>query len=102
MEYGIKVKEVEWFTSYLSGRSQFCTVNGHNSRIEVVICGIPQGSCLGPLFFIIYLNSFESCLEISNGNINVDDAHTTISSGDIAELIRMTNMELLNISDWLS
>ena len=65
MNYGIKGKEIEWLKSYLSGRKQFCTVNGHKSRIEEVICGIPQGSCLGPLLFIVYHNDFESCLEFS-------------------------------------
>ena len=69
--------------------------------IEEIICGIPQGSCLGPLLFIMYLNHFESCLEFSKANIYADDSRTTIASSDIAELTRMTNKELLNISDWL-
>ena len=58
MKYGMKGKEIEWFKSYLSGGKQFCTVNGHKSRIEEVICDIPQGSCLGPLLFIAYLDDF--------------------------------------------
>ena len=53
----------------LTQTKQFCTVNGHNSRIEEGICGIPQGSCLGPLVFIMHLNNFESCLEFSKANI---------------------------------
>ena len=101
MKYGIRGKGIEWFRSYLSGRKQFCTVNGHKSRIEEVICGILQGSCLGPLLFIVYLNDFESCLEFSKANMYADDTHTTIASTDIAELIRMTKKELLNISHWL-
>ena len=92
-------KEFEWFKSYLSGRKQFCTVYSHKSRIEEVICGIPQGSSLGLLLFIVYLSVFESCLEFSKASM--DATHTTIASSDIAELIRMTNKELLNISDWL-
>ena len=91
MKYGIKGMEIEWFKSYLSGRKQFCTVNGYKSRIEEVICGIPQGSCLGPLLF----------LEFSKASIYADDTHTKIASSDIAELIRMTKKELINISDWL-
>ena len=58
MKYGIKGKEIEWFKSYLSGRKQFCTVSGHKSRIEEVICDIPLGSCLGTLLFIVYLDDF--------------------------------------------
>ena len=45
-KYGIKGKEREWFKSYLSGRKQFCSVNGQRSKTKEVLCGIPQGSCL--------------------------------------------------------
>ena len=100
-KYGIKGKGIEYFKLYLSGRKQFCTVNVQRSRIEKVICGIPQGSCLGPLLFIIYFNDFESCLEFSKANMYADDSHTTIASKDITELISMTEMELLYVSDWL-
>ena len=92
---------MEYFRSYLCGRKQFCTINGQRSRMEKAICGIPQGSCLGPLLFIIYFNNVESCLEFSNANIYADDTHTTIASKDITEFISMTKKELLNISDWL-
>ena len=100
-KYGIKGKEREWFKSYLSGRKQFCSVNGQRSKTEGVLCGIPQGSCLGPLLFIVYLNDFEGCLDFSNANMYADDTHTTIASNDIRELVRMTKKELLNISDWV-
>ena len=66
-----------------------------------VLCGIPQGSCLGPLLFIVYLNDFGGCLDFSKANMYADDTHTTIVSNDIRELVRMTKKELLNISDWL-
>ena len=89
------------FKSYLSGRKQFCSVDGQRSRIEKVICGIPQGSCLGPLFFIIYLNDIESCLEFSKVDVYADDTHTKFASSDISELISMTKKELLNMRDWL-
>ena len=100
-KYGIKGKEREWFQSYLSGRKQFCSVNGQRSKTEEVLCGIPQGSCLGPLLFTVYLNDFEGCLDFSKANMYADDTHTTIASNDIKELVRMTKKELLNISDWL-
>ena len=98
MKYGITGKEIEWLKSCPSGRMQFCTVNGHKSRIQEGIGGIPQGSCLGPLLFIMYLKDFASCLEFSKANMYTDETHRIIASTDIAELIRMTNKELLNIS----
>ena len=52
-------KERKWFEPYLNGRKQFCSVNGQRSKTVEVLCGIPQGSCLGPLLFIVYLNDFE-------------------------------------------
>ena len=63
--YGIRDKVGEWFESYLQNREQFCSLNGNNSKTRKVTCGIPQGSCLGPLLFIIYLNDFEKCLKFS-------------------------------------
>ena len=62
-KYCVRGIKGDWFTSYLQNRKQFCTVDGHRSSAKMVTCGIPQGSCLGPLLFIIYLNDFETCLE---------------------------------------
>ena len=100
-EYGINGKEREWFRSYLSGRKHFCSVDGQRSNTEEVMYGIPQGSCLGPLLFILYFNDFEGCLDFSKANMYADNTHTTIASNDIKELVCMTKKELLNINDWL-
>ena len=82
-KYGIKGREREWFKSYFSGRKQFCSVNDHRSKTEEVLCGIPQGLCLGPLLFVVYLDDFEGCLDFSKANMYADDTHTTIASNDI-------------------
>ena len=58
--YGIKDIEVELFRSYLKNRQQYCSLNGNKSSFQPVTCGIPQGSCLGPLPFILYLNNKSS------------------------------------------
>ena len=54
--YGIRGKELLWFKSYLSQRKQCCKVNGKLSDLGEVTCGVPQGSWLGPLLSIIYIN----------------------------------------------
>ena len=54
--YGLCNKTVEWFEWYLTGRTQQCFINGHLSSPRVVSCGVRQGSILGPLFFLIYIN----------------------------------------------
>ena len=54
--YGIRGVELEWFRSYLNGRQQCFKVNGHISKIESIRYGVPQGCCLGPLLFLMYIN----------------------------------------------
>ena len=53
------------FKSYLSGKKQFCYVNGERSKTEDILCGIPQGPCLGRLLFILYHDDFDGCLNFS-------------------------------------
>ena len=56
IHYGIQHREIEWLRSYLSNRRQFCRVGGVDSEINYVKVGVPQGSCLGPLLFLVYVN----------------------------------------------
>ena len=59
----------------------------------MVICGIPQGSCMGLLLFIIYLNDFEKCLELTRANMYADDTHVTLTSNNIEDLIANAHKE---------
>ena len=85
--FWVKDTEFKWFKSYLGERRQFCRVNGYNYETMRVTCGIPPGSCLGPLLFILYLNDFENYLQYSSASMYADDTHTTIPARDIEELV---------------
>ena len=99
--YGIVDRTRDWFESYLTNRTQFCTLNGNKSKQRKVTCGIPQGSCLGPLLFIIYLNDFENSLQYSRASIYADDTNVTIASDDIQRMIDNASQEMLNLSEWM-
>ncbi len=97
--YGIRGTTGNWFESYLENRKQFCALNGQKSKIKNIPCGKPQGSCLGPLLFIIYLNDFEKCLKFSRASIYADDTHISIVSNDLERLVINAQQELLNVSE---
>ena len=71
--YGIGDGELLFFRSYLQNRTQCCSVNGQISTLQIVSCGVPQGSILGPLLFIIYMNDLLAFVREANITIYTDD-----------------------------
>ena len=99
--YGINGAAGNWFRSYLSERKQKCFVNGHFSTNRLLRCGVPQGTILGPLLFLIYINDLPNCLSHSCARMYADDTHLTYASNDIDDIDHHFNEDLAKISEWL-
>ena len=101
MEYGIIGLENTWFASYLDKRMQFCRVNGVSPKLDNINCGVPQGSCLGPLLFLIYINDMPFSLEYSQVTMYADDTTISYSSNNIDDLEDNLYRDFSSLKQWL-
>ena len=99
--YGIVLTSLGWFISYLSDHTQKCSVNGHLSNAASVSCGVPQGSNLGPLLFLISISDLPNCLSVSSPNMFADDTNIIVAGDSLTELENKINLELENLNRWL-
>ena len=76
--YGVRGKVNDWFSSYLSNRTQYVALGGSKSKDLPITCGVPQGSILGPLLFLIYINDMNIALKHSLVYHFADDTNLTI------------------------
>ena len=99
--YGIRGCALEWIKSYLSNRKQYVSVNGSNSNLLPITCGVPQGSVLGPLLFLIYINDLPNASKKLTFYLFADDTNIYYESQDLSDLIRIVNKELRLVKKWL-
>ena len=95
--YGVRGNACNWFKSYLNNRRQYVSYNKADSKYMTITCGVPQGSKLGPLLFILYINDIENVSDILNPIMFADDtslfhAHTCFNT-----LIEEVNIEIQNM-----
>ena len=99
--YGIRGIALDWFKSYLTGRTQFVTYNGVSSTPQTIKCGVPQGYILGPLLFLIYINDLANTCKTSLPILFADDTNIFTTGKNQHELESNINDELCRISAWL-
>ena len=100
--YGIRGLSLLWFQSYFNNRKQICKVNNSLSTFQNVSCGIPQGSNLGPLLFLIYINDLPNSLEMTESAVFADDTSLTATGETPAEIQNKLRREIQNVWTWLS
>ena len=99
--YGIRGSAMKWFQSYLSDRNQYVTYNGTESSKRAIKCGVPQGSILGPLLFLIYINDLSKVCNYMMPLLFADDTNLFASGLDVNKVQQEVEIELNQISEWL-
>ena len=99
--FGISSIELKWLESYLSNREQQCSINEQLSSKKTITCGVPQGTILGPLLFLLYINDLPECLRSTTPCMYADDTQIFSSSYDANELVVKLNSDLARVRNWL-
>ena len=99
-KYGVSGKANSLLKSYLENRVQYVEVNNSKSSHKDITCGVPQGSVLGPLLFLIYINDLPNCSPLGNIRIFADDTAIFFECNDPTQLAHITENIMNNISEW--
>ena len=97
--YGIHPKIIEWIKSFLSDRKQAVVVDGHLSFLALIISGVPQGTVLGPILFLIFINDIEQCILHSIIRCFADDTRISIAI-KCEHDVKLLQNDLNNVIQW--
>ncbi|CAL4158822.1 unnamed protein product, partial [Meganyctiphanes norvegica] len=100
--YGFRGKFLEFLMSFIKDRKYFVHINGINSDTKSVNIGVPQGSTLGPLLFLIYINDMIYCSNLFFLTQFADDSTATYSSTSLDHAIAIVEIEMKKILEWLA
>ena len=98
--YGLRGSMLNWFESYLTGRSQYVIFDGKVSETRSIKCGVPQGSILGPLLFIVSVKDIYNVYPMLFKILSADYTCALISGNHLNNLIDMLNTELISLNSW--
>ena len=103
LEYcGIAGNNLRWFENYLKDQQQFISFENNSTKKVTITCGVSQGSILGPLLFLLYVNDLHHASKVLNPIMFADDTNLFFSHSDINLLFEKMNKELTNVSTWFN
>ena len=100
--YGVDDNALTWLHSYLTNRKQKCFVNGNSADSCPITYGVPQGSIIGPVLFLIYINDLPECLNEGLPRMYADDTNISFQSNKFDELEDLMNIKLGKLKEWLN
>ena len=100
--YGIRGVALKWLTSYLNNRKQYVHINGTSSDVKLLEYGVPQGSILGPLLFIVYINDLPGSYKLAKFILYADDANIIITGNSETELQSKYNALAEALENWVN
>ena len=100
--YGIRGTPLKLIHSFLSDRFQYVCIDGQKSDFRESKIGVPQGSILSPLLFLLFINDFINCSSILNFNLFVDDTSLYLRKNSLSDLFDTLNHELVKIAAWIT
>ena len=98
--YDICGKALELFKSYLSNRKQYVQIDQSKSNTLPIACGVPQGSVLGPLLFLIFINDLPKCCPEGKTRLFADDTTIFFHSNNIDNIISTTKVIMTQLTNW--
>ena len=100
--YGIRGVTNDWFKSYLSNRNQYVSIKGFDSGLTSISCGVPQGSVLGLLLFLLFINDLNQAIKFCKVHHFADDTNLLCLSNSIKKLNKLVNTDLKHLVNWLN
>ncbi|MFZ2539889.1 MAG: reverse transcriptase family protein, partial [Oscillospiraceae bacterium] len=99
-QYGIRGIPFKWFKSYLMNRKQYVVINTSKSKFTAIKCGVPQGSMLGPILFLLYINDLNYVSKLLQIIMFADDTNIFLTGKSLKQLNQQLNEELVLVNEW--